>query len=161
MPKSTEKIYNKEDRDKSSLALRELAKQPKTTFTKQEIVESLLEDILEALKNHSYAEVVKTLADTGLEIAEGTLKQYVNRSRAKAKTQSKSKTTKTRKHKSESKPELEKTEKISQPEPKLELKSEPESESELEKSVDSTGESEKQSKANPLPRSRRKITPAY
>lgn len=61
--------------------LEEIAVEPRTTFTKSQVVEELIDTIEKALQTRSYAEVAEGLKDWGLDITEGSLKQYVSRYR--------------------------------------------------------------------------------
>ena len=70
--------YSREQINDWQSGLKDLAKTPRTQFTKQQAVEVMMSEIEEALENHSYAEVSETLRDSGLDISEGLLKQYVN-----------------------------------------------------------------------------------
>lgn len=58
--------------------LQDFAKTPRTRFSKKQAVEALIEDIEAALLAHPYDEVAEKLKDWGLDIAAGSLKQYVN-----------------------------------------------------------------------------------
>lgn len=58
--------------------LQDFAKTPRTRFSKKQAVEALIDDIEAALKSHPYDEVAEKLKDWGLDIAAGSLKQYVN-----------------------------------------------------------------------------------
>ena len=58
--------------------LQDFAKTPRTRFSKKQAVEALIDDIEAALLAHPYDEVAEKLKDWGLDIAAGSLKQYVN-----------------------------------------------------------------------------------
>lgn len=58
--------------------LQAFAKTPRTRFSKKQAVEALIDDIEAALEAHPYDEVAEKLKDWGLNIAAGSLKQYVN-----------------------------------------------------------------------------------
>ena len=83
-----ESVYSREQVELWDKNLDEIASQPRTTFTKRQVVEELIDTIEKALTTRSYAEVATSLGEWGLEITEGSLKQYVSRyrksSRAKA-----------------------------------------------------------------------------
>ena len=83
-----ESVYSREQVELWNRNLDEIASQPRTTFTKRQVVEELIDTIEKALTTRSYAEVASSLGEWGLEITEGSLKQYVSRyrksSRAKA-----------------------------------------------------------------------------
>lgn len=73
--------YSPEQIEQWRSQLEELAKQPRTVFSKKQAVEALIEPIQEALSVHSYEEVARQLKSWGLEITAGSLKQYVTRYR--------------------------------------------------------------------------------
>ena len=83
-----ESVYSREQVELWDRNLDEIASRPRTTFTKRQVVEELIDTIEKALTTRSYAEVASSLGEWGLEITEGSLKQYVSRyrksSRAKA-----------------------------------------------------------------------------
>ena len=83
-----ESVYSREQVELWDKNLDEIASRPRTTFTKRQVVEELIDTIEKALTTRSYAEVASSLGEWGLEITEGSLKQYVSRyrksSRAKA-----------------------------------------------------------------------------
>lgn len=58
--------------------LRAFAQTPRTRFSKQQAVEAIIDDIEAALERHPYDEVAEKLKDWGIDIAAGSLKQYVN-----------------------------------------------------------------------------------
>ena len=58
--------------------LQAFAKTPRTRFSKRQAVEAMIEEIEAALLSHPYEEVAEKLKDWGLDIAAGSLKQYVN-----------------------------------------------------------------------------------
>lgn len=73
-----ETVYSREQIDDWQSALKDFAKTPRTQFTKRQVVEAMMSEIEEALKNHSYAEISEKLIDSGLDVSRGTLQQYVN-----------------------------------------------------------------------------------
>ncbi|PZO18182.1 MAG: hypothetical protein DCF25_10150 [Leptolyngbya foveolarum] len=73
-----EVVYSRNQINHWQSALKDFAKTPRTQFTKKQAVEAMMNEIEEALKNHSYVEVSETLKDSGLDISKGLLKQYVN-----------------------------------------------------------------------------------
>lgn len=75
----TQEVYTTGQVEQWGEKLQELAQKPRTSFSKKEVVESLLEPIAIALVNHSYEEVAHHLTEWGLEISAGSLKQYVTR----------------------------------------------------------------------------------
>ena len=76
-----EVFYSKEQVDRWQKNLEEIAQEPRTTFTKKQAVEALIETIEMALLTRSYDEVATGLKEWGLEISAGSLKQYVTRYR--------------------------------------------------------------------------------
>lgn len=74
----SESIYSLEQINdwQSKLAL--LAEKPRTRFSKKQAVEAMIEQIELALQSHPYDEVASSLKQWGLDIAAGSLKQYVN-----------------------------------------------------------------------------------
>jgi hypothetical protein len=73
--------YSLEQIDRWREQLGELARQPRTLFSKRDAVEALIEPIQLALQSHSYEVVAKRLESWGLVISAGSLKQYVSRYR--------------------------------------------------------------------------------
>ena len=73
--------YSLEQIDQWREQLGNLARQPRTLFSKREAVEALIEPIQLALLSHSYEVVAKSLESWGLVISAGSLKQYVSRYR--------------------------------------------------------------------------------
>lgn len=71
-------VYSLEQIDSWQSQMGDFAKTPRTRFSKKEAVEALIEVIEEALQAHHYEEVAAKLTEWGLEIAPGSLKQYVN-----------------------------------------------------------------------------------
>ena len=58
-----------------------IAQTPRTTFTKKQAVEALIDHIEKALETRSFDEVASGLKEWGLDIPAGSLKQYVARYR--------------------------------------------------------------------------------
>lgn len=58
-----------------------MAQQPRTTFTKKQVVEALIKDLEAALEKRSYQAVTAGFTEGALDISEGSLKQFVARSR--------------------------------------------------------------------------------
>lgn len=71
-------IYSIKQVDVWGNQLKDLAKKPRTRFSKKQVVEALIDEIEEALEAHSYEEVAENMKEWGLDIAAGSLKQYVN-----------------------------------------------------------------------------------
>ena len=76
-----ETVYSKEQIEQWYTNLEEIALKPRTTFTKKQAVEALIDPIEKALKTRSYSEVAEGLKDWGLDISEGSLRQQVSRYR--------------------------------------------------------------------------------
>ena len=76
-----ESVYSRKQVELWENKLDEIASRPRTTFTKRQVVEELIDSIERALTTRSYAEVASSLGEWGLEITEGSLKQYVSRYR--------------------------------------------------------------------------------
>ncbi|MEL6556435.1 MAG: hypothetical protein AAFQ63_23720 [Cyanobacteria bacterium J06621_11] len=74
-------VYSKEQVELWQKNLEEIAQKPRTTFTKKQAVEELIETIEKALTTRSYDEVASGLKEWGLDISAGSLKQYVTRYR--------------------------------------------------------------------------------
>ncbi|MEL6456093.1 MAG: hypothetical protein AAFQ40_15425 [Cyanobacteria bacterium J06623_5] len=74
-------VYSKEQVELWQKNLEEIAQKPRTTFTKKQAVEELIETIEKALATRSYDEVASGLKEWGLDISAGSLKQYVTRYR--------------------------------------------------------------------------------
>ena len=81
-----EPVYSREQIEQWQQKLEEIAQKPRTTFTKKQAVEALIEQIEKALTTRSYEEVAAGLKSWGLEISAGSLKQYVTRYRKAHKT---------------------------------------------------------------------------
>ena len=81
-----EAIYSRDQVDDWQHKLEVIAQQPRTTFTKRQVVEELFDTIKQALETRSYKEVADSLGDWGLDISEGSLKQYLARLRKVHKT---------------------------------------------------------------------------
>lgn len=71
-------VYSREQVETFQKHLTTIAKLPRTSFTKKQVVEELIESIEKALEVRSYREVAEALKEKGLDIAPGSLKQYVN-----------------------------------------------------------------------------------
>jgi hypothetical protein len=56
-----------------------LAAEPRTSFTKKDVVADLLDEITAALSSQSYETVAANMRTWGLDITAGSLKQYVTR----------------------------------------------------------------------------------
>ena len=74
----TEVVYSLQQIEDWQTQLQAFAKTPRTRFSKRQAVEAMIEDIEAALQSHPYEEVAEKLKDWGLDIAAGSLKQYVN-----------------------------------------------------------------------------------
>ena len=73
-----EAIYSLEQVSDWQAKLADLAEKPRTRFSKKQAVEAMIEQIELALQSHPYDEVAQSLKEWGLDIAAGSLKQYVN-----------------------------------------------------------------------------------
>ncbi|MEO1791236.1 MAG: hypothetical protein AAFR25_03300 [Cyanobacteria bacterium J06629_19] len=97
-------VYSKEQVELWQKNLEEIAQKPRTTFTKKQAVEELIETIEKALATRSYDEVASGLKEWGLDISAGSLKQYVTRYRrshsSKASANSRKRSGKSKKKKS-------------------------------------------------------------
>lgn len=76
-----EVLYSREQVELWQKNLEEISQQPRTTFTKKQVVEELIDTIEKALLMRSYDEVASGLKEWGLDISAGSLKQYVTRYR--------------------------------------------------------------------------------
>ena len=76
-----EDLYSKEQVELWQQKLDEIAQKPRTTFTKKQAVEALIDTIEKALETRSFNEVASGLKEWGLDISAGSLKQYVTRYR--------------------------------------------------------------------------------
>ena len=74
----SEYIYSLEQINDWQSKLAVLAEKPRTRFSKKQAVEAMIEQIELALQSHPYDEVAGSLKQWGLDIAPGSLKQYVN-----------------------------------------------------------------------------------
>lgn len=74
-------LYSREQVELWQKNLEEIAQEPRTTFTKKQAVEELIDTIEKALLTRSYDEVASGLKEWGLDISAGSLKQYVTRYR--------------------------------------------------------------------------------
>ena len=81
-----EPVYSRQQIEQWQRKLEEIAQKPRTTFTKKQAVEALIDQIEKALTTRSYEEVAAGLKSWGLEISAGSLKQYVTRHRRAHKT---------------------------------------------------------------------------
>lgn len=84
----TDAVYSRDQVDRWQEKLEKIAVLPRTTFTKKQVVEELIDTIEKALTTRSYKEVAEALAADGLDISEGSLKQYVSKFRRSQKTKS-------------------------------------------------------------------------
>lgn len=73
----TETIYSLEQVNDWQSKLADLAQKPRTRFSKKQAVEAMIEQVELALQSHPYDEVADSLKQWGLDIAAGSLKQYV------------------------------------------------------------------------------------
>ena len=73
-----EPVYSLDQISQWQSQLKGFAKTPRTRFSKKQAVEALIVEIEEALQQHPFDEVAEKLKDWGLDIAAGSLKQYVN-----------------------------------------------------------------------------------
>ena len=78
----SETIYSQEQIESWQTQLEAIAELPRTSFTKKQVVEELMEGIEKALTTRNYQEVADTLREDGLDISAGSLKQYVSRYRS-------------------------------------------------------------------------------
>ena len=76
-----ESTYSREQVEQWHQKLEVLAQKPRTTFTKKQAVEELIDTVEKALETRSYEEVASGLKEWGLDISAGSLKQYVTRYR--------------------------------------------------------------------------------
>lgn len=76
-----EAVYSRAQVERWQKNLEEIAQAPRTTFTKKQAVEELIDTIEKALLMRSYDEVASGLKEWGLDISAGSLKQYVTRYR--------------------------------------------------------------------------------
>ena len=82
-----ELVYSRTQVEQWHQKLEKIALEPRTTFTKRQVVEELIDRIEQYFTRcNSYAEVAEGLKEWGLEISEGSLKQYVSRYRKVHKT---------------------------------------------------------------------------
>lgn len=81
----TDAVYSRDQVERWQEKLEKIAVLPRTTFTKKQVVEELIDVIEKALTMRSYDEVAKELAADGLEISAGSLKQYVSKFRRSQK----------------------------------------------------------------------------
>lgn len=73
-----ETVYSLEQINDWQSELKDFAKTPRTRFSKKQAVEALIDEIEAALEAHPYEQVAEKLKALGLDIAPGSLKQYVN-----------------------------------------------------------------------------------
>ena len=97
-------VYSREQVELWQKNLEEISQAPRTTFTKKQAVEELIDTIEKALLTRSYDEVATGLKEWGLDISAGSLKQYVTRYRrshpSKAAANSRKRSGKSKKKKS-------------------------------------------------------------
>lgn len=65
--------------------LGDMAQQPRTTFTKKQTIEAIIDDIEQALETRSFQEVAEGLTQKGLDVSVAALRQYVSRYRRSQK----------------------------------------------------------------------------
>ena len=73
-----ETVYSLEQINDWQSKLKDFAKTPRTRFSKKQAVEAMIDEIEAALEAHPYDQVAEKLKALGLDIAPGSLKQYVN-----------------------------------------------------------------------------------
>ncbi|MBE9063187.1 hypothetical protein [cf. Phormidesmis sp. LEGE 11477] len=73
-----ETIYSLEQISGWQSELMDFAKTPRTRFSKKQAVVAMIDEIEAALEAHPYEQVAEKLKALGLDIAPGSLKQYVN-----------------------------------------------------------------------------------
>ena len=73
-----ETLYSLEQINDWQSGLKDFAKTPRTRFSKKQAVEAMIDEIEAALLAHPYEQVAEKLKALGLDIAPGSLKQYVN-----------------------------------------------------------------------------------
>ena len=73
-----ETIYSLEQISDWQSELMDFAKTPRTRFSKKQAVVAMIDEIEAALLAHPYEQVAEKLKALGLDIAPGSLKQYVN-----------------------------------------------------------------------------------
>lgn len=76
-----ESTYSREQIEQWQQNLESIAQKPRTSFTKRQAVEALIDTIELTLQTRSYDEVASGLKEWGLDISAGSLKQYVTRYR--------------------------------------------------------------------------------
>lgn len=76
-----EAVYSRDQVEQYQQKLEQLSQLPRTTFTKKQVVETLMDAIEKALLTRSYEEVAAGLKEEGLDISAGSLKQYVSKLR--------------------------------------------------------------------------------
>jgi hypothetical protein len=76
-----EALYSREQIELWQTKLEAIAQKPRTTFTKKQAVEALIDTIEKALETRSFDEVATGMKEWGLDISTGSLKQYVSRYR--------------------------------------------------------------------------------
>ena len=79
-------VYSRDQVERWQQKLEKIARLPRTTFTKKQVVEELFDGIEKALETRSYDEVAQALAADGLDISAGSLTQYVSKYRRSHKT---------------------------------------------------------------------------
>lgn len=65
--------------------LGDMAQKPRTTFTKKQTIEAVIDDIERALETRSFQEVAEGLTEKGVEVSVAALRQYVSRYRRSQK----------------------------------------------------------------------------
>ena len=83
-----EDLYSRAQVEQWQQKLEAIAQKPRTTFTKKQAVEELIDTIERALETRSFDEVASGLKEWGLDISAGSLKQYVTRYRRSHKSSS-------------------------------------------------------------------------
>jgi hypothetical protein len=81
-----EALYSREQIELWQTKLEAIAQKPRTTFTKKQAVEALIDTIEKALETRSFDEVATGMKEWGLDISAGSLKQYVSRYRRQLST---------------------------------------------------------------------------
>ena len=73
-----ETVYSLKQINDWQSQIKDFAKTPRTRFSKKQAVEAMIDEIEAALEAHPYDQVAEKLKALGLDIAPGSLKQYVN-----------------------------------------------------------------------------------
>ncbi len=82
---AADKFYSLEDVDTLQSQLKDFSYTPRTQFSKKQVVETLIEDIEEALEDHPYEQVAEKLKEWNFDISASSLRQYVSAYRRKHK----------------------------------------------------------------------------